>query len=286
MAISYIRIPRSLLEHSAYIQAPPAYRCVLIGLIEGCAFLPCEFYDHGKIIYLQPGQIVITRRGFAEKINVHEMDVRRALDKFQRVQILTHKVTHTKTLVTITHSDTYALIKKYSDPSFDPRVTQVRPIKGEGENKRTREATTRASGGAVASSNLEKETPSCLQALDISDSQKKRITSKHDEQTIIQAVEYVNTHEIKTTILQTLNWALKEKPKSNTVTSTDIDENEKYAKAAEKYFKFPSLVTFSVLYNRVEFCCYPKDPIEILFKDLNFKEKLKKNIQKFQGEKK
>lgn len=124
LSIPYFRIPRTLTSHPAVIDAPIAQRWVLVMLVEGAAYLPCEFCDHGKMMKVEPGQVVITRRGFADYANVEENDVRRALDRFEKVGILTHKVTHKKTVVTITHSDTYNLIKQYSDPRSDPRVTQ------------------------------------------------------------------------------------------------------------------------------------------------------------------
>lgn len=120
----FIQIPRSLTRHPAVTDAPIAQRWVLIMLIEGAAFLPCEFCDHGKMMKIQPGQIVITRRGFAKHIKAKEMDVRRALERFSECGILTQEVTHTKTLITIKHKETYDLIKQYSDPRFAPKVTQ------------------------------------------------------------------------------------------------------------------------------------------------------------------
>lgn len=111
MTSGFIQIPRSLLNHPTVAGAPLAQRWVLLMLIEGACFSSSQQYDHGKLINLKVGQIMITQRGFAKHIGVSENDVRRALERFESDAILSQEVTHTKTIVTITHSDTYKLIK-------------------------------------------------------------------------------------------------------------------------------------------------------------------------------
>lgn len=126
MSFGFIQIPRSLFENVTVVAAPTAQRWVLFCLIERACFLKCQQDDHGKVIDLLPGQCLITQRGFAKYINVKENDVRRAIERFSKVKILTLEVKHTKTLITITHSDTYNLIKSYSDATSDAKVTQER----------------------------------------------------------------------------------------------------------------------------------------------------------------
>lgn len=111
MSSGFIQIPRSLLNHPTVLGAPIAQRWVLLMLIEGACFIPTVQDDHGKLISLNVGQIMITRRGFADHINVTSNDVYRALERFESVQILSQQVIHKKTIVTIIHSDTYNLIK-------------------------------------------------------------------------------------------------------------------------------------------------------------------------------
>ena len=100
MCQGFIQIPRSLLEHPTVVSAPPPQRWVLIMLLEGICFLPCVQDDHSILVNLLPGQIMITQRRFAKWANVKENDVRRAIERFSKAQILTQEVTHKKTIIT------------------------------------------------------------------------------------------------------------------------------------------------------------------------------------------
>ena len=122
----FVQIPRSLYEHPTVIAAPLAQFKALMYLIEGACFAPCQQDDHGKLIDLKPAQIMITQRGFATWIKVKENDVRRAIERFSKVKILMQEVTHKKTIITITHQDTYERFLSYSDARSDAKVTQER----------------------------------------------------------------------------------------------------------------------------------------------------------------
>lgn len=126
MSQGFIQIPRSLLDHPAYIGAPPAYRCVLICILQHACFLPCQQFDHGKIIDLLPGQFMCTERRLAELAGVTKNDVHRSLKHFLKFKIVNQEVNQRKNILSIIHEDTYDLIKKYSEPRSEPRVNQER----------------------------------------------------------------------------------------------------------------------------------------------------------------
>lgn len=126
MSQGFIQIPRSLLEHPAYTGAPPAYRCVLITILQHACFLPCQQYDHGKIIDLLPGQFMCSERRLEELANVEKNEARRAIQYFARFKIVKQEVKQRKQIISIIDQDTYDLIKKYSEARSEASVKQER----------------------------------------------------------------------------------------------------------------------------------------------------------------
>ena len=126
MSQGFIQIPRSLLQHATVRSCPDAQFRMLICIIENAVFLPCQFDDHGKLIQVLPGQFCTTLRDLAKLANIEKNDVERGLKRFFQVEILRHEVRHTKTIITITHKDTYDLIKSYSETRSETKVRQER----------------------------------------------------------------------------------------------------------------------------------------------------------------
>jgi hypothetical protein len=132
-SIPFVRIPRSLLKDPLWIDLPPTYHHVFYVILENVCFMPKKFDDHGSIIDLLPGQLCATYREitklcgpFADK-NI----VERSLRKFEKYEIVRLEVRHTKTIITITHSDTYELIKMASETTIETKLRQDRDTKEE-----------------------------------------------------------------------------------------------------------------------------------------------------------
>lgn len=122
----FIQIPESLLEHPSVVNAPVAQRWVLICIIQDVCFLPCKHDDHGQTIDLEIGQMATTIRRFAQEKNIDKNDVERAFKRFFKVGILRQEVRHIKTIITITHKETYERIKRYSETLSETKVRQER----------------------------------------------------------------------------------------------------------------------------------------------------------------
>jgi hypothetical protein len=125
--IPFIQIPRSLLEDPKFLSAPLTHRMILIHLIESMCFGECTQDDKGVLVILKPGQLLMTRRGFAEYIKAKDYEVRQTIDRFTRCGFLAQEIAHTKTIITIKHSDTYALFQKQVNPKFSPGLAQDWP---------------------------------------------------------------------------------------------------------------------------------------------------------------
>jgi|KBSMisStandDraft_5_1062788.scaffolds.fasta_scaffold157680_4 DNA-binding transcriptional MocR family regulator len=127
----FVQILHDLLRHESVISAPPAYRWVLITILDRATYLPCKFDDHGFVIDLLPGQFMCTERKLAEYANVSRNDVQRAIARFVEVEILSQEVRHTKSIFTIL----WGVKLKTGEPTSEPTVSQDRAIKEEYNTK-------------------------------------------------------------------------------------------------------------------------------------------------------
>ncbi len=123
---NFIQIPRSLLEHPTVKAAPFPQKWLLITIIQHACFLPCQIDDHQTIIDLQPGQLCCSFRQLADWSGSDKNNIERGIARFSKVQILRHEVRHKKSIITITHTDTYDLIKQYSETGNETKVRQER----------------------------------------------------------------------------------------------------------------------------------------------------------------
>ena len=119
----YIRLPRSLTEDPLYRDARHAHQCVFNRLILLAAYSPQEHDIRGNIILIKPGQLCYSLNKIAELTGKYTSkdDVEGALRHFgRRCHFLLHEVLHQKSIITITHKDTYDLIIKSTPPSTPP----------------------------------------------------------------------------------------------------------------------------------------------------------------------
>ena len=65
-------------------------------------------------------------RQLAKESGLQKNDVERGLKRFFEVKILRQEVRHTKTIITITHQETYDLIKSFSETKKETKVRQER----------------------------------------------------------------------------------------------------------------------------------------------------------------
>jgi hypothetical protein len=134
MTEGFIKLPRKLLQDPLWKSLSLEYRHIFLILLENMTFQAKKMNDHGQIINLKIGQILLTQRQLVELCDEATIDrskIRRALDLFSKLDFSTHITTHTKTLITITHPAVCDLLNISHDPSFDPTSTQDRPLNKE-----------------------------------------------------------------------------------------------------------------------------------------------------------
>ncbi len=129
----YICLPRSLLENALWKDLPPQYKEVFTTVLELVCWKPKKFDDHGIIIDLEIGQICISERELLERCGkyISRNDIQRSFVKLKLYGFLSQKVSHRKSILTITHKDTYDLIGKQSEPKSEPNLSQSRAINKE-----------------------------------------------------------------------------------------------------------------------------------------------------------
>jgi hypothetical protein len=127
----YIRIPRSLLNDPRIIGAPSAYLRVFLQILNYAAFEPREYNDHGVILKIEVGQAVFSMRQFAELCGpeISKDQVHRAIKYLIKFNFVRQEVRHRKTVITITHSDTYELILESGATRSATRPRQDRDTK-------------------------------------------------------------------------------------------------------------------------------------------------------------
>lgn len=128
MTSGYIRIPRSLLTDPLWETLSLKHQMIFMKILELACYKPRKFDDHGHIIDLEIGQICISERELKSKCHpqISRIDIQRSYVKLILVGFLRQEVSHKKSVLTITHKDTYDLIKKASEPRNEPNLSQTR----------------------------------------------------------------------------------------------------------------------------------------------------------------
>ncbi|HSX38124.1 MAG TPA: hypothetical protein VLE95_04755 [Chlamydiales bacterium] len=124
----YFRMPRSLTRTLLWKDATPEVKVIFLTILDHVLFVETQFDDHGKILTLFPGQFCASLEEIARLCgrSVTKSDVQRGLIRLEKFGFLKQEVIHVKTVLTITHKDTYDLIYKAGDTKYDPRVMQER----------------------------------------------------------------------------------------------------------------------------------------------------------------
>jgi len=124
----YIRIPRSLLNNPLWLDLPPAYKEVFLVILNHVVFKKKMFDDHGHLIELQPGQYC----GSYDEIlalagkYISRNEIERAIKKLFLYQFVSQEVRYKKSIITITHPETYELILKASETTSELNLSQTR----------------------------------------------------------------------------------------------------------------------------------------------------------------
>lgn len=126
----YVQILHDLLRSDLFLDAPCAYRCVLITLLDRVVFEKQVMDDHGRKITVRPGQYLTTIRELAVLANVEKNDAERAVKYFSG--IVRQEVRHRKSLFTIL----WGIKLNNSETGSETKKRQERDTKEEHKNIR------------------------------------------------------------------------------------------------------------------------------------------------------
>jgi len=127
MQTSYFRIPRSLTRNPLWLDLPPAYQHVFMVILDHVVFKETTFDDHGHIITLKPGQLCMSEREILTHCSkyISRIEIQRSIKKLILYKIVSQEVRHRKSIITITHKETYDLILNASEPISEPNLSQT-----------------------------------------------------------------------------------------------------------------------------------------------------------------
>ena len=131
---TFIKYTRSLHTNLIFKSMSLEYRHIFMTILVNMAFKPLQLNDHGKLIDLQPGQLMITIRGLVKLCDEKSIDlpkVQRALKMFESIGFSRQETIHRKTIITVTESSICESIKPKDDTIFDTRSIQDRYTKEE-----------------------------------------------------------------------------------------------------------------------------------------------------------
>lgn len=141
----YFSLPRSLTRTKMWNDLPLSYQKVFIVLVDHACFNICKFDDHGHIFELKPGQFCASYAEIKELCGKHVnlIDVERAIKKFILYDFVRQEVRYRKSIITITHTDTYNLIIRGSEVTSEVNLRQTcGKLEVQKKNKRTKEQKT------------------------------------------------------------------------------------------------------------------------------------------------
>ncbi len=137
MANGFIKLPRSLFTDSIWKELSPHCQIIFIEILARVCYSPQKFLDHGKIIELEPGQICTTIRAIQKWCGPHfsKNDIERSIKQLILCGFLRQEVRHVKSIITISHTETYDYLLNNVETGNETRLRQDRD-KIETQNKK------------------------------------------------------------------------------------------------------------------------------------------------------
>jgi hypothetical protein len=136
----FIKLSRSLHTDPLWRGLTTRERHVFMTLLHHVAFSSYTMDDHGTLVTVNPGQFLTTEREFSELCNhsrpkdmkrIERNFVARTWSKLNYIGFLSQKISHKKTLLTLTRKDIYEI----SEPKNELKLSQTQ-AKDEPEKKK------------------------------------------------------------------------------------------------------------------------------------------------------
>ncbi len=128
MSNGHIRIPRSLLRNPLWISLKPSHKEIFLVVLDHAVYYETPFDDFGQILILQPGEFCIPLRKLLDLCSpdFSKNEIERGIKKLILCQFLRQEVRHRKSILIISHLDTYNLIIKKDETDIETNLRQTR----------------------------------------------------------------------------------------------------------------------------------------------------------------
>lgn len=159
----YIRLPRSLLEHPMFKDAPCEYQVLYLVMFQHAAIAPYDINDNGKLVRLEVGEICFSIDQLQKMCGKHvsAKQVERGIVYFRKCHFAGQRPGHRRSILKITHSESYDLISRATGTRSGTRPGQDRDInredkEGKEEKKKTTKKKSAAASAQLAVEKIEK----------------------------------------------------------------------------------------------------------------------------------
>lgn len=293
MSNGYICIPRSLLQDPFWISLPLTYKMVFYKIIELSCFRPRQFCDNGVLLDLQIGQVCISERRLAKECGPEfcKSLIHRCLLRFKYVSFSDHSVNHNKLIITITHIDTYNLIKNASESTIEPRSDQLRTTKEEVKKRRS----IKKEKYKKENPPIDKKQPSAKIAyrefVTLTPQEYSNLLALHRQDKLDRMLDILNSYKGRSGkiylsdyhAMSAGSWVLREAEVENKPTQTVSEANLKLVSQAIIELKSP-VCELKLEGNIIFFIptLGQAAPISLKVSDLGFKEQFLNNLRKRQ----
>lgn len=143
----YSRHPHSLKHDNLFYKLKAKHKWLFTTLIKYANYKPEKFNIHGEVVELQIGQFCTTLRELAKLCGEdfhYNNDVARGLTLLEKCGFLRLELRQRKTIITITHEDTYSLMVEQAEARFETKLRQKRDIKEERKKEKKEDQSARS----------------------------------------------------------------------------------------------------------------------------------------------
>ena len=124
---NWFKLYRGILDNTAWAQGSNIQRVLMITLLAKAWWKPGKYIWAGRVVHMQPGQLITTITELTELCNASRRSLRTALDCLKAVEFLTIQSTRRGILVSIVNWGKYQLDAGANDQPNDQPTTIDRP---------------------------------------------------------------------------------------------------------------------------------------------------------------
>lgn len=122
---NWFKLYRVILDNTAWAQGSNIQRVLMITLLAKAWWKPGKYIWAGRVVHMQPGQLITTLGELTELCSASKSNIRTALDHLETVEFLTRQSTHRGMLISIVNWGKYQQdTSEVSTPDSTPSTHQ------------------------------------------------------------------------------------------------------------------------------------------------------------------